>query len=177
MNIEQTKRDVDALFDVMSAGLAEGGLVLPALSLWRPWAGWVAGGRKTIETRLHSRWHALAGKWIAIHAAQRWDSAAVALANEVIPPWEDYLPARREDHAAGCVVAVAHVREARWLTAADSLLALIDCSNTRRFGFLLDRVLRLVTPVPAKGFQSVWRWTVPDELHPQLLEHMAGGAA
>lgn len=44
---------------------------MKAISLWQPYASLIAAGKKTIETRTHSRRRSLAGQRIAIHAAKR----------------------------------------------------------------------------------------------------------
>jgi len=62
----------------------------------------------------------------------------------------------------GCVVATAMVSAARWLDAADSEAALIDCAYTRRFGLLLSDIVRLEKPVYCRGHQGIFH--IKDEL-------------
>ena len=53
--------------------------VYPVLTLYQPWATFIADGLKTIETRTHNRFTSLYGKTILIHAGQqtRWGFAFV----------------------------------------------------------------------------------------------------
>jgi hypothetical protein len=47
---------------------------IPIISLWQPWAQWVALGWKLIESRTHNRFKSLLTKRIGIHASAKWDA-------------------------------------------------------------------------------------------------------
>lgn len=112
---------------------------IACVSMWRPWAGWVAAGLKTIETRLHSRFAGLKGQRVGIHAARRWDDAAEAAARPYLPSGYVLDPLDTA-HDPGHVLCTALVVDARWLTAGDSAAALVDCGAGRRFGLVLSDV-------------------------------------
>jgi hypothetical protein len=114
---------------------------IPCITLWRPWANWVALGWKPIETRLHDRFRSFKGRRIAIHAGQKFDWSAVKAA---IPYLDDDRNAKARllgfPQTAGRIVCTAMVEDARWLDDGDSARALIDCGSVRRFGLVLADV-------------------------------------
>lgn len=134
----------------------------PIISLWQPWAQWVALGWKTIETRTHAKFKGLAGKRIGIHAAQRWDKDAHHLAQPFLtaeqltatkfPPYG--LLAAFAD-APGKVICTAFVKEHKALSVADEQAALIECESTMRFGLVLEDI-QLIPFIPARGKQGIW---------------------
>jgi hypothetical protein len=134
------------------------------LTLWRPWANWVAMGWKPIETRLHDRFRTFIGRRIAIHAGMKWDEEALRLATP-------YLTEKQLDDtrwmaaygSGGSVLCTALVKEARWLKSADSQRALIDCSMVRRFGLVLEDVRRLEHRVFVKGHQGPFKVNLPGQ--------------
>jgi hypothetical protein len=142
-----------------------------AMSLYQPWAEWVALGLKEIETRTHDRFRGLVGERIAIHAGKRFDK----LAMEAALPWMVYrsewklelLAAAKISQRAenrGAIICTARVYRAGWLSQqrVSSVASLIDCERVQRFGLYLDEVRRLPRPVPFRGRQGIF--TVSDEL-------------
>lgn len=130
-------------------------MTLPVISLWNPWAIWVAKGWKTIETRTHSRFKSLIGKRIGIHAVVKWDKNAL----ETAAP---YLVLPRKQMTAnwlkvgGSLIATAHVDDHRLLHGGDSVKALIDCWDTLRYGLILSDIQVLKESIPMKGRQGIW---------------------
>lgn len=126
----------------------------PIISLWQPWAEWVALGWKTIETRTHQRFKGLVGKRIGIHVALKWDDSAIEVAGE-------YLGSVRRGMTAGflriggAVICTAFVREHRKLGPLDNTRALIDCTHITRYGLILEDI-QIIEAVPAKGKQGIW---------------------
>lgn len=119
-------------------------LQLDCITLWRPWANWVAEGWKTTETRLHDRFKGLRGRLIGIHAGLNWDkSARDAAAAYMSETQANFF--NGYNGSAGHVVCVARVVGARWLLNEESRDALIDCGSTRRFGLILEDVVKLPT--------------------------------
>ena len=141
--------------------------VLPAITVRQPWASLLARGIKTIETRTHDRFKVLDGLRIAIHAGKRWDAAFFDVLEGDLG---DRLSAVRvaSFHVGpkATVLATARVAEARRLTSADTNGAL--CAAGGLFGLVLADVVRLPAPVPARGAQGVWKWTVPESLVGEL---------
>ncbi len=135
-----------------------------AISLYQPWAGWVAMGWKTIETRTHDRFKGLKGQRIAIHAAKKFDKdVEEKVFNYIIgrdvkdfPGWNEYGKVR------GAVICTAFVQDFRKLTESDSRNALCDCGGGNLYGLILKDVERLIVPIPWKGLQGIFN--VPDEI-------------
>lgn len=126
---------------------------LPCITLWRPWAGWVALGYKTIETRTHRRFAKLAGQRIGIIAANKHDPQALLLAD----PWwpmPTMLTAEGGVHVQTGLVCTAQVVEHRGLTAPDSRAALIDCGTVERWGLVLEDV-RMQHDPSIRGAQGI----------------------
>lgn len=134
---------------------------LTCITLWQPWASWIALGWKTIETRTHTGFSHLVGRRIGIHAGRRWDDDAIGLASRWLTLHDQH--ASEELRAVrGVLVGTAHVRGHYALNATHSQRALIDCGLTRRYGLLLDGIRPLVDPIPLTGHQGAWGWQVPD---------------
>jgi len=126
-----------------------------AVSLWQPWASFIARGLKTIETRDWT-WLPtdLVGTRLAIHAAKRWDTW-----------WNDceqFFGFGRHDLPSGAVVAHALVEKVERLHggADQRKAAMCDCAG--RVGIFLADVVRLDPPVAYRGHQGLF--CVPDHL-------------
>ncbi len=141
-------------------------LVLPAITLWRPWAGLVRIGWKTIETRTHDRFRSLVGKRIAIHGAmhfdKNWKSAVLAHLLDGRRHWLDTVENIAVFSQCG-VVCTAFVDDHVRLGAWHSQHALIDCSKGDRFGLLLSDIHSCDPPVLVPGKQGIWKWQVPED--------------
>lgn len=139
---------------------------MKAITLWRPWADWVADGIKPIETRTHRRFECLVGQRIAIHASSRWDKSAITHA------WKYLTTAQKEAINAiprnrpSEFLATALVSDFKNLSFFDSQRALIDCGAVVRYGLILKDVRKLRQPVECNGWQGAWN--VPPELVAQL---------
>lgn len=123
----------------------------PVISLWRPWANWVALEWKIIETRTHKRFAGLVGKRIGIHASLRWDLSAIAAAAPYLTFEQRTMPL---PDIGGAINCTALVTEFRRLTAEDSPLALIECES-ERYGIVL-RDVQPIKPIPCKGRQGIF---------------------
>ena len=129
---------------------------MPIITLWQPWASWIALGWKTIETRTHPRFKCLSGQRIGIHAGVKWDDNATKIA---LP----YLTAEQIERTykflriGGAIIATAHVKDFRLVTVKDSPAALIDCDreHTLRWGLILDEI-QVLDAIPMKGAQGIW---------------------
>jgi len=129
---------------------------LPALSLHRPWAFWVAANLKRIETRSHNRFRGLSGQRIAVHAAQQWDDSAFRIAAPYLDPTLLAQEHELRRSTGGLILCTALVADARLLTPDDSAAALIEC-RTPRYGLVLTDIVPLPVPIPARGKQGIWR--------------------
>jgi hypothetical protein len=131
------------------------------LTLWRPWANWIALGWKPIETRLHDRFRGFVGRRIAIHAGFCWDPTALHTAAPWLTLEQKLNSGPMRQGSKGFVLCTALVKEARWLKAADSPGALIDCSIVRRFGLVLEDVQSINDPPFIKGHQGPFTVSIP----------------
>lgn len=131
---------------------------MKAITLWQPWASWIAAGWKTIETRTHTRFASLAGQRIAIHAGKKWDRrwseiAGGFLDDDEIKQTPDFRAVR------GVVVCRAFVVEHRRLYVWDSAKAL--CPAGGLWGLVLMGVDTFSDPPAATGHQRIWNWQLP----------------
>jgi hypothetical protein len=131
---------------------------MKAISMWQPWASWVAWGWKTIETREHSRFACLVNQRIAIHAAKRLDRRALREAAPFLCGSQVFQMVEQKDSLPyGAIICCAFVTEHRLLTLNEAPCALIECA-TPRFGLFLTDVVPLDKPVSARGFQGIFDW-------------------
>jgi hypothetical protein len=135
--------------------------IMPALTLWQPWASLVAFGVKPYETRSRRPPSRLLGLRVAIHAAARTPQFGeitpeidAAMRNATDNPlWFDLLP-------YGAVIATATLAEVYPAHAvpADAF----GDYGAGRWAWQLTDVHRLRPPVPAKGQQMYgWPWEIP----------------
>lgn len=139
-------RDASSRLDVLAAVPVD--VVPRGVTLIRPWAWAVACAGKDVENRTWEPWRSAIGGWLAIHAGQKWDEAALAWIRERVDARCLPLPAKSED-PSGVIVAVAQLGAI--LTSSDSPWF------TGPFGWRLDNVVRLPAPVPCKGAQGLWQ--------------------
>lgn len=141
-------------------GLQPDQITLSVISLWQPWATWVALGWKTIETRTHDRFKNLAGKRIGIHAAKKWDNNALSFAS-------DYLTTRQVDRTLTWankpdygLVATAYVEKHILAIPRDAECALVECC-TYRFGLFLSGIRQINPPINIPGRQGIFTVRFP----------------
>jgi len=145
---------------------------MKAITLWQPWATWIAWGWKTIETRRHNRLASLVGQRIAIHAGKRWHEEAFEIAQRWLSADReiDTRLIRRFSHGDNPGLAPANmtgivctglVLAAGIVGAGDSEAAMCDCSGNDLFGLVLDEIRAFDTPIPATGHQGIWEWNPP----------------
>jgi len=147
-----------------------------ALTLTQPWATLVAIGAKQIETR---SWNTSYRGRLAIHAAKGWPASAKKICFK-----EPFLSAlvdagfftQLDNLPRGAIVAVCdlvHVKKIDELTPFPACSAfarrkglwklngreqVFGDYSIGRFMWLLDNVVMLPKPVPAKGALSLWEW-------------------
>jgi hypothetical protein len=137
-------------------------LIIPAVTLWQPYACLIEIGAKPYETRSFQPPRRLMGKRIAIHAAARKirhsdfdDETADAIGDAFGHClWFDSLP-------LGVVVCTAILAEA--VPAPRVQYDHFGDYRAGRWAWRLDDVRPVKPHVPAKGQQMIgWPWTVPD---------------
>ena len=142
---------------------------MKAITLWQPWATFVAMKWKPIETRTHERFKGLKGQRIAIHAAQKLDLNAL-FNNEYLPDistlqFENLV--RWVDRCRGHIVCTAHVTKTLWtpdvdFVERDEWERQAMCGIANKNLLFLDEIDPLGNPVPYRGRQGCFN--VPDEV-------------
>ena len=133
---------------------------MQAITLWQPWASFIAWGFKLIETRTHNRFRCLVGQRIAIHAGLRFDETAEQRARAWMgdQQWHQlqaYLA--RDGYPRLQIVCSAYVLASRRLTAQDSSLALCDCGGGDLYGLRLSYVRPPRSMLASiRGHQGIW---------------------
>jgi hypothetical protein len=129
-------------------------MIMTVITLWQPWASWVAEGWKTIETRTHTKFEGLAGGRILIHAGRQWDDQAVDLAFK-------YLTDKQRTRTIEFYGVRGKILCSAWVDfhvrclPEDAKRALIEC-ETERYGLLLSNIQKIEPPIPAKGKPGIW---------------------
>lgn len=127
------------------------------LTLTQPWASLVALGKKHVETR---SWSTNYRGPLAIHAAKGWTEDdriyAAGLARRGVLP--------RADLPRGCVIGLARLVDVVPTMIAFGLPqwsedeAEFGDFSDGRFAWVLDDVVELVKPQPARGSLGLWKW-------------------
>lgn len=132
-----------------------------AISMWQPWAQWVALGWKTIETRKHSRFAGLVGERTGIHAAKKWDRWAFSAAHSYMSH-DQKLIFMNTPYCDGGIICTVYVEGFMpRLSVLDSEQAMIDCTSAMT-GLVFADVERLAELVEIPGRQGIFH--VPNEL-------------
>jgi hypothetical protein len=132
------------------------------LTLWEPWASFIAVGWKTIETRTHDRFRNLKGETIGIHAGQHWDKDWYKLAGPYLTDLQKKeVEFFKENFNAsngykGKIICTAKVDSVNWLHSSFCDKALIECETLRCGLFLVD--IRKTTSPVLKGHQGIWNY-------------------
>lgn len=134
---------------------------MKALTLYQPWAFAVACLGKRVENRPWKPWPSIVGQVIAIHAAAKVDPAAEAEAAAFI--------VRRIGLTLRDVTGAGLPRGA--IVATARVTGCVDASADPWFvgpyGWTLDEVVALPSPVPCRGAQGLW--TVPPDVEALVL--------
>ena len=142
---------------------------MKAITLWQPWATFVAIKWKTIETRTHQRLKLLARQRIAIHASKKIDRLGA---------WTDYLPPDTSvlqatnmegliNMSCGTIVCTATVSAVMWAPNVDFVEReewneKAMCEVAGKFCLFLEDIKPLKNRIPFRGRQGIFN--VPDEL-------------
>ena len=142
---------------------------MKAISLWGPWALWVAMKWKTIETRTHDRFKGLEGQTIAIHMAKKVDTTQglIPEGRNIGSTVEVLNVAMLMELWAGKVICTAFVDKARWapnvgFVEREDWDKRACCSVAGKHLLFLSGIQYLAKPVPFTGRQGIFN--VPDEL-------------
>lgn len=154
-------------------------MLMKALTLWQPWASLVAIGAKRIETR---SWATKYRGPLAIHAAKAFPKSARELCGK--NPFSEALfgpngYTSNFDLPLGAVIATCRLAdclkileikdgtvylEKRHIFLAKENEYVFGDYTPGRYAWILENVRRLPEPIPAKGFQRLWNWEVPESV-------------
>jgi hypothetical protein len=151
-----------------------------ALTLYQPHGQLIALGVKPIETR---SWRTFYRGPIAIHVSARWPRAYRELA-EVEPFRSALRPGGNYAYPElylGQVIAIADLVDvqltglggplvADWVRELDDRTRAFGDFSPGRYGWFLENVRPLQSPVPARGGQKLWHW----EPSPEALQLVGG---
>jgi activating signal cointegrator 1 len=127
------------------------------ITLWQPWALFIACGWKTIETRTHDRFKYLQKEVIGIHAGKTFDKDWEELTSPYLTDDQKRITRENLLWHHGEIICIAKVEIAGWLIPSHSNRALIKCDITDRYGLFLKDIKR-IQPIPAKGHQGIWNY-------------------
>lgn len=129
---------------------------IPALTLHQPWATLVMAGAKRVENRTWAPVQLTAPVptplWVAIHAGVRVDRDALLEVGHAHPALQPLLSGQLP---RGVILGIVRVERASWLADVR------DPWATGPRCWMIDRVLRLEEPIPARGRQGLWH--APDD--------------
>jgi len=154
------------------------GLVVKASTLYQPWATLVAKGLKVVETRTTDRfWRSMHGRPVAIHAGRArvddawgeivdWDRGTAITVKERAHEWPrgEVVAVSRVGRVWRCTGDDGPGEPMGWRTASELAL----CDARQRVCVELDNTRELKEPVPARGYQGLWGWRVPDHVQEEL---------
>ena len=142
---------------------------MKAITLWQPWATFIALKWKTIETRTHSRFKSLVGQRIAIHAGRTVDRWGIWF--DFLPPDLDILKANNIETlitiSRGTIVCTATITAARWAPNVDFMEReewdrKAMCEVASKYCMFLEDIKPFNKKIPFRGSQGIFN--VPDEL-------------
>ncbi|UJB72274.1 ASCH domain-containing protein (plasmid) [Acaryochloris sp. 'Moss Beach'] len=128
------------------------------LTLWQPWATFIALNLKRYETRswgTHYR-----GK-LAIHAAKRTIGLdGQAIVSQVNDLTGGKVPRKPRDYPLGCIVAIADLvdcpqMDSRLISRQTDLEMAVGCWQSGRFAGQLGNIVALPDPIPYRGCQGL----------------------
>ena len=128
---------------------------MKALTLHQPWASLVADRKKRIETR---SWGTAYRGPLAIHAGRTIDRDACKR-----------FGYETRDIPAGAVVAIADLVDCVRIPNPAAPPDEYGDFTEDRYGWILDSIRPLNTPVPAGGAIGLWNWSPPDDI---ILEYI-----
>jgi hypothetical protein len=130
---------------------------MKAITLYQPWASWIALGWKIIETRTHPRFQSLEHQRIAIHAGLKYDRHALSVAGEYLNDEQFKQHAFNNGYRwpHGVIVCTVYVWRHARCVSDDSAGALIECV-TPRYGLFLRDIEPLKPVVHCNGQRGIW---------------------
>lgn len=140
---------------------------MKAISLWQPWASWVANNWKTIETRDHDKFKNLVGQRIAIHAAQKVDHLAFQsrffIKKHTLAGLKGFMIEMNRNR--GHIICTCLVTDGEW--------AKTDCrhppgwddaamiNTSGKYLLFLNDIVKLNPPIACRGRQGIFEVDIP----------------
>lgn len=133
-----------------------------AISLWQPWATYIADGHKQFETRgwQPSPGQLAPGEIFMIHAAKtRKSLPMVSHLARLFPELADYAADDMPLGAILCAVELVAVHRTEDIRPSLNPLQLaLGDYAPGRYAWQVRVVKRAPVPIPATGQQGIWRW-------------------
>jgi hypothetical protein len=134
---------------------------IPALTLWQPYASFMASRHKTFETR---KWKTKYRGPIAIHAAQRWTRSDMRFLDKVIMEHPELADYAVQFLPLGVVLAEFNLIEIYPVEEVRDSLSPLELSlgdySDNRFAWKMELIRVFEKPISAKGGQRIWKWRV-----------------
>ena len=137
------------------------------ITLWQPWATFIALNFKQFETRF---WGTRYRGKLAIHAAKRpIDPDGKYTASQVYELTNGKLALKRRDYPLGCIVAIADLvdcpqMDSSLISRQTDLELAVGQWQAERFAWQLENVIALPEPIPYRGCQGL------RDVRPDVLE-------
>ena len=154
----------------------KGAGIMKAITIYQPWANLIAQGEKTIETR---SWLTNYRGPLAIHAAKKAPSFCKTLTNidtrfnHALTGSDEWNPDIWDTLPFGAIVTICTLVDCKKIQITgktEQILNPQDLSEKElafgdytlsRYAWILEDIQHLITPIPTKGKQGLWDWTVP----------------
>lgn len=144
---------------------------MKCISLWQPWASWMAWGVKTIETR---SWPTKHRGPLLIHAAKTQEEMSTIYFNEDREILER-IGKTSQDFVFGAIIAVVDLVDCQSTELLKHNIceveALLGNYESGRFGWVTRNVREFIQPIPYRGMQGLF--DVPDEVVREAIEGLA----
>lgn len=131
---------------------------IKCVSLWQPWASFIAEGLKHVETRSWPAPASIIGARIGIHAAKTRDGIPRAFGSVALSYWQAQIERNSGPLPFGAIVATAVVEAC---VPVERLKADPFGDYTPgRYGWILTDVQKLAEPIPCRGAQGIFTATI-----------------
>lgn len=146
--------------------------IIPALTVYQPWANLIRGGHKRYETR---HWKTNYRGLLAIHAGKRWTEEERLVRDTI---WVNHGIFNREIAASldmsqmafGAVLCICKLVRIEGTTLLGHCISQLECDvgdwRYGRYAWELEVVRVFDEPIPARGQQGMWQWTMPEGVTP-----------
>ena len=132
---------------------------MKALTLWEPWATFIADGHKRYETR---SWQTGFRGNLAIHASKRWTKEQDAILRNLASRHEELQRYLDYEWSFGCVLVACRLVAVHRVEAVRGNLSKLELAlgnyEGGRFAWELEIIKHPPQPISAKGSQGLWNW-------------------